>query len=216
MKIHALTAAALFGVMVGSFAAQAYAEVDKKVVHSEFDSVVQTRTGSCVRTRWQANGDPCAPPAPPPPPVVQMAPPPAPPPPPPPPPLRTVILKDERTVYFEFNKANLTPEAMHRLDQLAVKLQGAKDIQRAEIVGFADRMGSKSYNYALSAKRAKAVDEYIHQRGYLSTHLADIRAVGKDEAAAECGDKKKRTAKIACNAPDRKVEVEIVYTNVTR
>ncbi len=216
MKGLLIASTTIFGLVLAATAPNpAYAQASTKdVVRSDNNSIVQTKTGACVRTRWQDSTDACAPPAPPPPPpvVVQMPPPvvvQAPPP-------RTVIREEERTVYFEFNRDQLTPEAKQRLDALAMALRGAKDIQRAEIVGFADPMGSTKYNQALSERRAYAVESYLNAQGYLNTSRAQVRAVGEDQASADCAKKMKRNRRIECLATDRKVEVQIVYATLVR
>lgn len=198
-------------LLLGSLfsAPPAQADTERKVVKGNSDPVVETSDHTCVRTKWMSVDDPCAPPPPPPPPApVVMAPPPLPPPLQP----RTVIQQEDRTVYFDFNQTVLKPEAQQKLRLLAGVLRGAKDIQRAEIVGFADPIGSKKYNYALSEKRAHKVNDYIRGQGYLKTVVAKVRGVGEDQARASCDDRKKRSERITCLSPDRKVEVEIVYS----
>lgn len=190
----------------------------KEVVKSTFDTKVQTKTGSCVRTKWMTGSDACgsAPPPPPPPAPVVQAPPPVVVQAPPPPVPRTVVKQEDRTVYFENNKDVLTPEAKQRLDQLAVVLRNAKDVQSAEIVGFASRMGNAKHNQTLSERRAHNVENYLHERGYVNTSVANVRAVGDTEAKANCSGKMKRNARIDCTATDRKVEVQIVYATLQR
>lgn len=199
----------------------------KDVLGSKYDAKVQTKDGGCVRTRWQAGDDACAikpvvrrdpipepapyiAPPPPPPKVQQVAPRPA------PPVMRTVIKQEARTIYFDSGKSVLTPGGERKLDQLAEVLKGAKDIQRVEIVGFADPMGKAKANMSLSQRRAAAVQTYLNQHGYMSTSLANTKAVGDTQASADCGSKMKRAKKVACLVTDRKVEVEVVYAETVR
>ncbi|MBY0428658.1 MAG: OmpA family protein [Alphaproteobacteria bacterium] len=208
-------------------APQSAMATSKEVVGSKYDNKVQTKSGSCVRTRWQTGEDACgikpivrhdpipepAPyiaPPPPPPKVQQVAPRPA------PPVTRTVIKQEARTIYFDSGKSVLTPGGERKLDQLAAVLKGAKDIQRVEIVGFADPMGKAKANMSLSQRRAAAVQAYLNQHGYMSTSLAKTRAVGDTQASADCGSKMKRAKKVACLVTDRKVEVEVVYAETLR
>lgn len=192
----------------------------KDVVGSKYDGKVQTRNGSCVRTKWMAGNDPCAPEksSPPPPPIVEPAPyvaPPAAKPvvqaPPPPPVARTIIKQEARTIYFDSGKDVITPGGEKKLDTLAQILKEAKDIQRVEIVGYADPMGSRAANFALSERRAKAVQHYLNEHGYMSTSVAKTKAVGDTMASADCSSKMKRAKKINCLVTDRKVEVQVVY-----
>ncbi len=199
--------------------------ISKDVLGSKFDTKVQTKSGACVRTRWQTGDDACGtkrevpppPPAPapyvappPPPKVQQVAPRPA------PPVVRTVIKEEARTIYFDSGKAVLTPGGERKLDQLAETLKNAKDIQRVEIVGFADPMGSAKSNMALSERRANAVQSYLNQHGYMKTSVANMKAVGDTQASANCDSKLKRAKKVACLVTDRKVEVQVVYATTVQ
>jgi OmpA-OmpF porin, OOP family len=78
------------------------------------------------------------------------APPPPPPPPPPPAPVKTFI------VFFDFNKSNLTPEAVSVVGE-AVKAAQQSQAVRILVTGHTDTVGSDSYNQALSERRAMAV-----------------------------------------------------------
>jgi outer membrane protein OmpA-like peptidoglycan-associated protein len=182
---------------------------DHAVVQDQRGDPVYNTTGNCVRTRWMDQGDPCAPEAPPPPPKpVAVIPPP---PPPPPPVAHTVISEAARTVYFPFNKADLTKEAKAQLDTLAQTLKAAKDIQEARVVGAADRIGSVGYNDKLSEKRAEAVRDYLIARGYANASVTHTKWVGKSEPITKCSDKLKGKKLIACLQNDRRVQIDIVY-----
>src|SRR5262249_45375594 len=134
-----------------------------------------------------------------------------PPPPPPTPVKRTIISEAARTVYFPFNKAGLTNEAKAQLDTLAETLKAAKDIQEAQVVGAADRIGSVHYNDKLSAKRAETVRDYLIARGYTNASVTKTRWVGKSEPTTNCSKKLAHKKLVACLQNDRRVQIEIVY-----
>jgi OOP family OmpA-OmpF porin len=153
-------------------------------------------------------------PAPPPPPP---APPPAPapvviveeqvaPPPPPPPPARFEKITLSATELFGFDSAKLTmPQP--RLDDIAAALQADPTITDVDIVGYADRLGSKKYNLKLSQRRAEAVRDYLVSKGVEPKRL---KAYGKGSAnpVVTCEGIKKRAELIKCLEPNRRVEVE--------
>jgi outer membrane protein OmpA-like peptidoglycan-associated protein len=72
-------------------------------------------------------------------------------------------LVENGDVTFEFNKSTLTPSAKAMLDQIVVKVQ-AQPRAVVELAGFTDRVGSSSYNFALSRRRAEAVQRYLVQQ----------------------------------------------------
>jgi OOP family OmpA-OmpF porin len=66
------------------------------------------------------------------------------------------------SVPFEFNSAELTPEAMSTLDELGAALTSNELADfRFEIAGHTDAVGSDSYNMDLSRRRAQAVVDYL-------------------------------------------------------
>ncbi len=172
---------------------------DNKVVMDERSQVIKNTFGNCVRTKWDANNDVCAPKAKPVPQPVVAAP--APPPPAP------KIGREARTIYFDFNKSHLNPEGIRKLNELVSHIKRSKHIIGAGIAGFADRIGSDDYNLALSKKRAKAVYEYVSERVQINTEILDIRAVGENAPVTDCSKDLKRSKAIQCLARDRRVEV---------
>lgn len=107
---------------------------------------------------------PPPPPAPPPPPVVEA-------PPPPPPPVKEKIVL--RGVHFDFNKANIRPDAVPILDEAVQILQAHPDV-KINVNGYCDAIGSVPYNLKLSQRRADSVANYLQSKGIgadrLSTH----------------------------------------------
>jgi OOP family OmpA-OmpF porin len=196
-KVIMMTASMLVLAAVSSTNAQT---VNQDVVSDERANITTNSFGNCVRTKWQAEGDACAPEVEPVP-VAAPAPVPAP----------AVISQDERTVYFEFDKADLTPEARAKLDSLAAHVAASSAITGAGIAGYTDQIGANDYNMALSKKRAKNVYDYLSQRVKINTQILDIRALGASVPKTDCSAEKVRAAKIACMAPDRRVEVVFQY-----
>jgi OOP family OmpA-OmpF porin len=68
-------------------------------------------------------------------------------------------------VYFEYNKAKIKSESFPILDAVAATLEGNPDIQLIEIQGHTDERGNDEYNLQLSDKRAKAVMQYLVEKG---------------------------------------------------
>jgi len=81
-------------------------------------------------------------------------------------------------VFFDFNKADVTPEASKIITQAAgaAKQGGAT---RVSLTGHADRSGSDKYNQALSLKRGNAVKDALVKQGIPADQIA---VVGKGES----------------------------------
>lgn len=176
-----------------------HAQMDPRdVVRDTEGQIVHATNGTCVRTKWLNDRDICAPQ-----PVVVQ---------------ETVtqrtaaaLTQEERTVYFEFDHSDLTQTAKDRLDTLADVLKSDQTVKEAKIVGYADRIGTASYNKRLSQKRAETVRSYLTSRGYLNARSIETRWVGKSKPATHCPPMKARTKLIQCLQDDRRVEVEIVF-----
>lgn len=167
--------------------------------YDKYASPVGDSNGKCVRTKWQEASDPCAINKPEPAPVPVAAPAPAP---------MPVVSLEQRTIYFDFDSAKLTPEATGKLDQLGAIINSSAAIADVRIHGFTDQFGSNSYNEALANKRAAAVKSYLDGRSRLSSTVAEVLGLGKSTPAEGCNAIKKRAEKIACMAQERRVEIE--------
>ena len=117
---------------------------------------------------------------------------------------------------FDFDKAILRPAGMRALDDFIEKM---KNINAEVIiaVGHADRLGSDAYNQLLSERRAASVKSYLGTKGIAANR---VHTEGRGEKqpvtkAEECKGAKSDKL-IACLQPDRRVEIEVVGTRITR
>jgi OmpA-OmpF porin, OOP family len=174
--------------------------INQDTAIDERSNIVTNTFGNCVRTKWQSDGDACAPEVKPVPQVAAPAPAPAP-----------MPSREARTIYFDFNKATLTPDSIAKLNDLIAYVAKSKQVDGAGIAGFADRIGGNDYNLELSKKRAKAVYAYLSQRVNIRTEILDMRAIGEEAPQTQCADTLKRKEQISCLAKDRRVEVVFQY-----
>lgn len=191
------------GALVLSTTSLAHAQFsDQDVAVDQNQKPVVDSRGNCVRTVWEQGYDECdagltetR--------VVQET--------------KTVVsparqlTREQRTVLFDFDKSNIDSEAQRNLDTLSNVLKSSDDVRRANIVGYADPIGTNNYNQALSERRAQAVKNYMAQRGYLNTRVTEVRALGESDKFASCEGDMARAEKIACLRPNRRVEVELEF-----
>ncbi len=191
--------------MFGASAVSAASSQD--AAYDERGGFVVDKHGNCIRTKWMDGNDPCAPPPPPAPepkPVVKPAPAPKPAPTP-------VIKLEQRTIYFGFDSAELTDEAVEKLQYIVRLINGSMAIADVHIVGYTDEMGADDYNMELSKKRAAAVENYLDQRSRMDTSVADIRGLGEaPDADTNCSNLS-RSKRIECLHKQRRVEIEFKY-----
>jgi OOP family OmpA-OmpF porin len=67
-------------------------------------------------------------------------------------------------VLFDFDKADIKPEAHQLLDEVVTILKKNREM-KGVIEGHTDSMGSEEYNQGLSERRAQAVEKYIEEHG---------------------------------------------------
>lgn len=181
-------------------AASAQATSDRETVGDNFEGIVTNSFGNCVRTKWQAADDVCAPKKEPKPMVQAPAPAPVP-----------MISQDARTIYFNFDDAGLSGQATQKLDALSQTVAASKGILAASVVGYADKIGNSEYNVKLSQKRATAVKSYLDTKLSIPTSVAAVQGLGSVTTTTQCDSIKKREEKINCLSGDRRVEVQFKY-----
>ena len=110
--------------------------------------------------------------------VAALPPPPAPPPPPslivaeapPPPPVVRQFV-----VFFDFDRSNLTPEAMQVVGAAVMTAKGS-GMAKIVVTGHTDTVGSQRYNQALSERRANSVKTELVRLGL---NASDVEAIGR-------------------------------------
>lgn len=138
------------GLMLLAPSAQAESTDMRDVVHDTNGHIVLNTFGNCVRTKWVMEADACAPEAPPPPPPAPVA----------------QVKEDSRSylVFFDFDKYNLTEDAMQVLGNLFSNTKNAKAVHYS-VTGHADRSGSDAYNLKLSERRTQSVKQELNRLG---------------------------------------------------
>lgn len=87
-------------------------------------------------------------------------------------------------ILFPFGSAELTAEARGQLDRLAAAL-GSAELRpfRFTIAGHTDAVGSDAYNEGLSARRARAVVDYLAGRHGIERARLEAIGLGERELA---------------------------------
>lgn len=185
--------------LMAATAGSAFAQSAQDAAYDKRNSFVVDSNGDCVRTKWMGGEDPCNPTPPAPTPVAMPA--------PAVPQIPSVSL-EQRTIYFDFDSAALTPAASAKLDSLAQIINNSSAIKDVRIHGFTDQFGTSDYNQKLASNRAAAVKGYLDGKSRLSSTIGDIKGIGKSAPEAQCENLTKRQDKIDCMAKERRVEIE--------
>jgi len=74
------------------------------------------------------------------------------------------ILILQGRIFFDYNKADIKPEAAFELDKLIEIIKENKDIN-VQVVSHTDERGSEAYNIKLSQDRAKSTVDYLTKNG---------------------------------------------------
>jgi outer membrane protein OmpA-like peptidoglycan-associated protein len=105
-------------------------------------------------------------------------------------------------VFFDFNKSDLTTQAMTIVDQAASNAGPAK-VTRLTVTGHTDTVGSDAYNMRLSRRRAESVASRLEKDGIASSEI-EIVAKGKRDLLVPTAD--------GVREPQNR-RVQIVYDN---
>lgn len=81
-------------------------------------------------------------------------------------------------VYFDFNKSEITPRSRAILDSLTDSLDL---LDRVELHGHCDSIGSSSYNEQLAKKRVNAVTQYLLNNGWEKQDILLAKGHGENQ-----------------------------------
>jgi len=90
-------------------------------------------------------------------------------------------LKQEQTVYFDFDRSTIKAEFQTLLDKHAEFLVQNPD-QNVVIEGHTDQRGTPEYNIALGERRAQAVETYLMNAGVSSSQISTV-SYGEEKPA---------------------------------
>jgi peptidoglycan-associated lipoprotein len=110
--------------------------------------------------------------------VTVTPPPPPPPPPPPQPTLDELFTRGVRDSYFDYDRADIRPDAREALSQTAQFLRSNPQV-RVTIEGHCDERGSTEYNLALGDRRAQATKDFLASLGVTADRM-DTVSYGKE------------------------------------
>ncbi len=104
----------------------------------------------------------------------------------PPPVVAPVQTPKSYLVFFDFNKSDLTPQAVSIVNQAAANAGPAK-VTQLTVTGHTDTVGSDAYNMRLSRRRAESVAAQLEKDGIPSSEIT-IVAKGKRDLLVPTGD----------------------------
>jgi outer membrane protein OmpA-like peptidoglycan-associated protein len=112
-------------------------------------------------------------------------------------------------IAFDFDRATPDPAALEQLEREVVAKQLDVHAMRYVVRGFADDIGTARYNDRLSRERAEALRGYLVAKGADPAKI-EVRALGSAAPRASCPADLEREALLACLAPNRRVEIDIL------
>ncbi len=116
---------------------------------------------------------------------------------------------DALFVFDRGDVAGIKTEGRRKLDEISAQLRGTDLIEKVEISGYTDRLGSTAYNLKLSQQRANSVKQYLQAKGVTMPIDAQARGYGKAHPGTDCTMRDK-DALVHCLQPDRRVEIRLV------
>ena len=106
------------------------------------------------------------------------------------------------TIYFAFDKYNITPDMEEKIDAAAVIGKKSASAYKVKLEGNCDEWGSDEYNFALGLRRANAVKKALVADGIDASRISMI-SYGKSNPVCTAHTR-------ACWAKNRRVNFELL------
>ncbi|MDT0608596.1 OmpA family protein [Croceitalea rosinachiae] len=99
------------------------------------------------------------------------------------------VLAGLKKIYYDFNKANIRPDAAIELDKVVKLMTETYPEMIIKLEAHTDPVGSHAYNDQLSERRAKSAYEYLLANGVSRNHILSYKGFGKRVPINECTSK---------------------------
>lgn len=112
---------------------------------------------------------------------------------------------------FPSNKDNvkfMDAEGLSRLEAFADDLKKWKSIERIDVVGHTDRLGTSAYNDSLSRRRADNVRAYLIEQNLPANRIVATGQGGR-QLLVQCKGANDHKTLVACLQPNRRVEIVV-------
>ena len=93
----------------------------------------------------------------------------------------------DQTVFFDFDKANVRPSEVSKLEHVASQMKSAHAGKALRIEGHCDERGTEEYNRSLGERRAQSVREYLVRLG-MSPSMIQTITLGEERPAVQGHD----------------------------
>lgn len=97
---------------------------------------------------------------------------------------------DINTIYFDYNKWNITPQAATELDKVVYVMTRFPKV-KIRIESHTDSRGNDAYNMKLSDNRAKSTQNYIISKGIDAARILSAIGYGESRLKNNCGNNSK-------------------------
>ena len=118
-----------------------------------------------------------------------------------------VILADLKTIYFDFDKSNIRPDAALELDKV-VALMNKYPGMVITLGSYTDSRGDDEFNMGLSQRRAKSTYDYIISKGIAPERIPEYTGYGETDLVNKCSNG------VPCTAAEQQLNRRTVFTIV--
>lgn len=112
---------------------------------------------------------------------------------------------------FAFGKAgagDLQPGGRAEIERIAGELRKAGQLRGVRVIGHTDTIGGEAANRALSQRRADTVRQLLVEAGVPARSIVAEGRGKSNPVVADCDAAAPRATRIACEQPNRRVEIE--------
>jgi outer membrane protein OmpA-like peptidoglycan-associated protein len=121
-----------------------------------------------------------------------------------------VVLALDDSEFFGGDRATLSAASQRDLSRLVRSLHAVDGIRAIRITGHADRIGPEPYNAQLALRRANNVKTFLVDHGLPDGKIV-AAGVGLQEPWVTCPEHLTKRELADCLAPNRRVDIEVVY-----